>query len=94
MSHRFYRTLLEGKRILMTTYAIRRGFWLLDPKSFPSDKYLYAATLDGMERFGAPVTLEQIKRDLAVVDYMITGAGAINEEGIRFGKGHGFFDAE
>jgi 5-formyltetrahydrofolate cyclo-ligase len=25
---------------------------------------------------------------------MITGTGAINEEGVRFGKGHGFFDAE
>jgi hypothetical protein len=72
-----YRTLLEGKRILMTTYAIRRGFRLLDPKSFPSGKYLYAAALDGMERFGAPVTLEQIKCDLPVVDYMITGTGAI-----------------
>lgn len=89
-----YRTLLEGKRILMTTYAITRGFWLLDPKSFSPGKYLYAATLDGMERFGTPVTLAQIRRDLPVVDYMITGTGAINEEGIRFGKGHGFFDAE
>jgi 5-formyltetrahydrofolate cyclo-ligase len=81
-----YRTLLDGKRILMTTYAITRGFWLLDPRSFPSNKYLYAATLDGMERFGTPVTLEQIKRDLPVVDYMITGTGAINEVGIRFGS--------
>ena len=89
-----YRTLLEGKRILMTTYSITRGFWLLDPKSFAADKYLYAATLDGMERFGTPVTLEQIRHELPVVDYMITGTGAINEEGIRFGKGHGFFDAE
>jgi 5-formyltetrahydrofolate cyclo-ligase len=25
---------------------------------------------------------------------MITGPGAINEAGVRFGKGHGFFDAE
>ena len=56
----------------MTTYAITRGVWLLDPKSFSPSKYLYAATLDGMERFGTPA--------------------AINEEGIRFGKGHGFFD--
>ena len=44
-----YRTLLEGKRILMTTYAITRGFWLLDPTSFPSSKHLYAATVDGVE---------------------------------------------
>jgi 5-formyltetrahydrofolate cyclo-ligase len=89
-----YRTLIEGKRILMTSYSIRRGFWLLDPNRIPRDKYLYAATLDGMERLAAPLTLQEIKRDLPSVDYMITGTGAINEEGIRFGKGHGFFDAE
>jgi 5-formyltetrahydrofolate cyclo-ligase len=31
---------------------------------------------------------------MPVVDYMVTGTGAINLEGVRFGKGHGFFDAE
>jgi hypothetical protein len=25
---------------------------------------------------------------------MISGTGAINEQGVRFSKGHGFFDAE
>jgi 5-formyltetrahydrofolate cyclo-ligase len=89
-----YRTLLDGKRILMTSYSIKRGFWLLDPNVFSPDKYLYASTLDGMERFATHVTLEEIKRDLPCIDYMITGTGAINEKGIRFGKGHGFFDAE
>jgi len=89
-----YRALLDGKRILMTTYSIRRGFWLLDPASIPREKLLYAATLDGMERMGEHITLAAIRDRLKVVDYMITGTGAINEEGIRFGKGHGFFDAE
>jgi 5-formyltetrahydrofolate cyclo-ligase len=89
-----YRSLLDGKAILMTTYSIKRGFWVLDPKRIPRDKYLYAATLDGMERLATPVTLADIRRELSPVDYMITGTGAINEAGIRFGKGHGFFDAE
>jgi 5-formyltetrahydrofolate cyclo-ligase len=89
-----YRTLLAGKRILMTTYSIKRGFWLLDPATIPSEKWLYAATLDGMERVGVPMTLADIRERFKSVDYMITGTGAINEEGIRFGKGHGFFDAE
>lgn len=88
------RALLDGKLILMTTYSIKRGFWLLDPKTIPEDKYLYAATLDGMERMGTHVTLEDIRTKLPKLDYMITGTGAINEEGVRFGKGHGFFDAE
>lgn len=89
-----HRALLDGKRVLMTTYSIKRGFWLLDAASIPPDRLLYAATLDGMERHGRPVTLAQIRAELPAVDYMVTGTGAINEAGVRFGKGHGFFDAE
>jgi 5-formyltetrahydrofolate cyclo-ligase len=87
------KALQDGKTVLMTTYAIRRGFFLLDPKKIAPDHYLYASTLDGMERVGTPVTLAEIAR-LPMVDYMVTGTGAINHEGVRFGKGHGFFDAE
>ena len=89
-----YRTLLDGKLVLLTTYSIKRGFWLLDPAKIPKDRYLYAATLDGMERHGTPMTLADIRAKLPRLDYMITGTGAINEQGVRFGKGHGFFDAE
>jgi 5-formyltetrahydrofolate cyclo-ligase len=88
-----YQALRDGKTILMTTYSIRRGFWVLDPARIPSELYLYASTLDGMERMGAPVTLAEIS-SMPALDYMVTGTGAINEEGIRFGKGHGFFDVE
>lgn len=87
------RALQDGKTVLMTTYAIRRGFWVLDPKAIAPEKWLYASTLDGMERCGRPVDLEAIAR-MGKVDYMVTGTGAINHEGVRFGKGHGFFDAE
>jgi 5-formyltetrahydrofolate cyclo-ligase len=89
-----FRALQDGKTILMTTYSIRRGFWRLDPATIPPERWLYAATLDGMERHGTPMSLAQIRNDLPHLDYMITGTGAINEEGVRFGKGHGFFDAE
>ena len=80
--------------MLITTYSIKRGFWLLDPAQIPADRLLYAATLDGMERHAQPLTLAQIRAQLPRLDCMITGTGAINEEGVRFGKGHGFFDAE
>ena len=40
------------------------------------------------------MTLADIRAKLPRLDYMITGTGAINEQGVRFGKGHGFFDAE
>lgn len=89
-----YRTLMQGKLILLTTYSIKRGFWLLDPAKIPKDRYLYASTLDGMERHGTPMSLSDIRDKLPRLDYMITGTGAINEQGVRFGKGHGFFDAE
>lgn len=89
-----HRALQDGKRVLMTTYSIFRGFWLLDPAKIAPDRWLYAATLDGMERHGTPLTLAQIMTELPNLDYMVTGTGAINEAGVRFGKGHGFFDAE
>ncbi len=94
LEHLRHRALHDGKLVLMTTYSIKRGFWLLDPAKIPKDRFLYAATLDGMERHGTPMTLADIRRDLPSLDFMVTGTGAINEAGVRFGKGHGFFDAE
>ena len=94
LEHLRHRALQDGKLVLMTTYSIKRGFWLLDPAKIPNDRMLYAATLDGMERHGTPMTLADIRRDLPSLDFMVTGTGAINEAGVRFGKGHGFFDAE
>jgi len=88
-----HQALVDGKRVLMTTYGIRRGFWLLDPAEIAPEHYLLASMLDGMERLARPVDLEAIAK-LPKVDYLVTGTGAINHEGVRFGKGHGFFDAE
>lgn len=87
------KALQDGKTVLITTYSIKRGFWVLDPKAIAPELYLYAATLDGMERVGRPVSLAEIAK-MPTVDYMVTGTGAINLDGVRFGKGHGFFDAE
>ncbi|KAH6694247.1 5-formyltetrahydrofolate cyclo-ligase [Leptodontidium sp. MPI-SDFR-AT-0119] len=85
-----YRTLKDGKTVLITTYGIRRGFWILDPKAIPSERWEMASLLDGMERIGRHVTLRDIES--MKIDLMVTGTGAINLEGLRFGKGHGYFD--
>lgn len=85
--------LRDGKTVLMTTYSIKRGFWLLDPTRIAPADFEKAAMLDGMERLATPVSLDEIAA-LPSVDYLVTGTGAINHEGVRFGKGHGFFDAE
>lgn len=91
-----YRSLKDGKKVLVTTYGIRRGFWLLDPKEIDELKWEMhmASMLDAMERVGRHVTLEEISELPQHIDLMVTGTGAINHQGLRFGKGHGFFDLE
>lgn len=87
------RMLLAGKTMLVSTYGIYRGFRLLDPRLVPSGQELFAAWLDGIEHFGQPITLPEVAAR-GRFDFMVTGASAVSMEGVRFGKGHGFFDLE
>jgi 5-formyltetrahydrofolate cyclo-ligase len=82
-----------GTRFVMSTYNILRGFLVIDPARVPKGAELHAASLDGAEYYGTPVSLEDVAR-LGVFDFMVTGASAVSREGIRFGKGHGYFDLE
>ncbi|MGC9961564.1 MAG: 5-formyltetrahydrofolate cyclo-ligase [Acidimicrobiales bacterium] len=83
----------EGKRFLMTTYGIRRGFLLLDPGDVPEGDTRYAATLDGMDRYARPVDLEEVAK-LGHIGLLVTGGSAVSLDGLRVGKGHGYFDLE
>lgn len=83
----------DGKRFIMSTYGIARGFLYIDPARLAPDSYGWAATLDGMDRFGQPVSLVDIA-SLGKIDLLLTGASAVSTYGIRFGKGHGYFDLE
>ncbi len=83
----------DGRPILMTTYGIGRGFLLLDSTVVPPADRRYAATLDGMDRYARPVTLAQL-RDRPVISLLVTGGSAVSVNGVRFGKGHGYFDLE
>lgn len=88
------RRMIEAQMpFVMSTYGIYRGFLLIEPGAVPKGAELYAAWLDGMEHFGRPVTLEDITR-MGRFDFMATGASAVSVDGVRFGKGHGFFDLE
>ena len=87
------RMIEAGKPFVMSTYGIYRGFLYLDPATVPEGAALYASWLDGMEHFGVPITLEEIARK-GLFDYLVTGASAVSVNGVRFGKGHGFFDLE
>ena len=90
--------LAAGKLVLITTYAIRRGFVLLDPKVVKSEEQRRLASfLDGMEVSSCGATYISLTQMLQLnlkIDLLVTGTGAINLSGIRFGKGHGFFDLE
>src|SRR5258706_2339434 len=83
----------DGKRFVMSTYGIARCFLYIDPARISPDSYGWAATLDGIERFGQPVSLLDIA-SLGTFDVLVTGASAVSTHGIRFGKGHGYFDLE
>lgn len=88
------RRLIEaGRPFVVSTYNILRGFLFIAPGSVPKDHEHYAAWLEGLEYFGKPISLEDITR-LGRFDFMATGASAVSTEGIRFGKGHGYFDLE
>jgi 5-formyltetrahydrofolate cyclo-ligase len=82
-----------GKVLLCTTYGIRRGFMRLAPGVVPPHEISYAATLDGMDRYATPVSLAELKGGKPL-RLLVTGGSAISRNGIRFGKGHGYFDLE
>ena len=87
------RMLRDGKSLVVSTYGIYRGFFLLEPERVPKGHELYAGWLDGLEYFGRPISLAEIARR-GRFDFMATGASAVSVDGLRFGKGHGFFDLE
>eukprot|EP01037_Dinobryon_pediforme_P033755 gene33755-39348_t len=85
--------LKDGKSLVVSTYGIYRGFYLLEPSAVPAGQERFAGWLDGLEFFGRPITLSEVA-SRGRFDFMVTGASAVSMDGLRFGKGHGFFDLE
>ncbi len=86
--------LLDKKTLIMTNYSISRGFFILEAGAVPPGKEELASTLDGAGRYWVHCSLEQLKAKISHIDLLVTGASAITPSGIRFGKGHGYFDLE
>jgi 5-formyltetrahydrofolate cyclo-ligase len=53
----------------------------------------YAVLLDAIETLGHPLSLAALRRQHRI-DLVVTGASVVSRDGIRFGKGHGYFDLE
>ena len=84
---------LDNKTQVISTYGIRRGLVELHPDDVPKGMAQYAVLLDVIERLGRCISLHDL-RERYRFDLIVTGASAVNYDGIRFGKGHGFFDLE
>ncbi len=84
---------LDNKTQVMPTYGIRRGMVALRPGDVTDGMARYATLLDVIEQVGNYVNLEQLGEGFRF-DLIVTGASAVNYSGVRFGKGHGFFDLE
>lgn len=83
----------DGKVQIVTTYGIRRGTVEIRPERVPAGQADYAATLDALEKIGRYISLAELKERYKF-DLLVTGASAVSRTGVRFGKGHGFFDLE
>lgn len=87
------RLILDDRPFVMSTYNMQRGFLYVAPGTVPKEAAGFAAWLDGMEHFGRPVNLAELT-EIGRFDFLVTGASAVTADGIRFGKGHTYFDLE
>lgn len=86
-------TVRNGKTQIMSTYGIRRGFVELKPEDVEPGLEEYIVMLDAIEKAGRYISLPELQGNYHF-DLIVTGASAVSTGGIRFGKGHGFFDLE
>lgn len=86
-------TVRDGKVQIVSTYGIRRGLVELKPEDVPPGQEDYAVLLDMIEKLGRQISLTEL-RNRYRLDLIVTGASAVSYSGVRFGKGHGFFDLE
>lgn len=84
----------DSKQQFVTTYGVSRGIFELAPDAIPADQAPLAALLDRMETVGRSVSLQELRQRDTKFDLLVTGASAVSRTGLRFGKGHGFFDIE
>ncbi|MBN2472373.1 MAG: 5-formyltetrahydrofolate cyclo-ligase [Anaerolineae bacterium] len=88
------RAVRDRKIQIISTYGIRRGLVELLPERVPAGHEAYAGLLDALEKLGQNLSLAELRSRYSKIDVLVTGGSAVSTSGIRFGKGHGFFDLE
>jgi len=85
------RALAEGKIIYMAVPRLRseKPFIELDPQKLSCSPFV-ASSIKGADKYGRPVTLDEVKR----IDLVVCGSVAVNRRGARVGKGGGYSDLE
>lgn len=83
----------DNKIFIIPTYGIIRGFTIVTRKDVPIGQEIFASTLDGIDKFGKPASLKELQK-LGEIEFLVTGASVVNTDGVRSGKGHGYFDLE
>jgi 5-formyltetrahydrofolate cyclo-ligase len=87
------RMLDDGTTVLVPTYGMHRGIVRLDPARIAPGDREFASTLDGLERFGPALTLDQLAAGGAV-GLLVTGAIAFSTSGVHVGTGRAYLDLE
>jgi 5-formyltetrahydrofolate cyclo-ligase len=87
------RVLRDGRRLLVPTCGIGRGFLLLDGSACSAEEAVLGSTMEAIDELARPVTLREIAA-AARPDLLVTGALGVTAAGLRLGKGRGYFDLE
>lgn len=82
-----------GKKILVPTYGLRRGFVHLDGNKIDEADIRHAATLDGMEKYGRRLGPGDL-RSVGAIDLLVTGATAVTSDGRHIGGGQRYLALE
>lgn len=84
------KALKHGKELFMAVPRLKdeKCFFHLDPSNI--DNYHKASSIKGASKFGIKVHPSEINS----IDLIVTGSVAVNNYGIRVGKGGGFSDLE
>ena len=82
----------DNKILIMATPGLRDGFYELNPRHIPIKRWTKAITTYGVTRWGRRLFTSY--EEIGKIDLLITGAVAVARDGVRIGKGAGFFDLE